>query len=150
MKKFTPFLILIFTGVACTAPTNDATEELSQSLKIFNEAFAAADTATLASMITEEYSHMNGTSGPYSRDEWLGYVAGQRQKLIDGQLTIEAYEMDDISITFYERSAVVTGQVSTTGAEGGSRFDKRFMVTHLWVLEDGRWKRAGFHDGRIQ
>ncbi len=150
MKRFTPFLILLFTGIACTAPTNDAAEGLSQTLKVFNEAFAAADTATLASMITEEYSHVNGTSRPYSRREWLGYVAGQRQKLNDGQLTIETYEMDNISITFYEGSAVVTGQVSTSGVEGGIRFEKRFRVTHLWVLEGGRWKRAGFHDGRIE
>jgi len=140
---------LILGFVACRTPGNKE-ESLSLALDQFNKAFAAGDSATLATMITEDYRHVNGNSRPYLRGEWLGYVADQGRKIVSGQLIVEDYRMDGVSVEMYGETAVVMGVVTNTGSEGGESFLKQFRVTHVWVLEAGQWKRVAFHDGRIE
>ena len=71
-------------------------------------------------------------------------------KIDKGELAMDNYGMTDITITFYDQTALVNGVVFSKGTETGVPFDKKFRVTHLWVLEKGQWKRAAFHDGVIE
>ncbi len=125
------------------------TEELITTIYDFNLAFAAADVSQLEKLLTDKYLHTNGSSSPYTKEVWLKYVKSRKEKIDAGSLAVQDYGMSDIQMTFYGETALVNGMVYSKGTEQSIVFDKKFRVTHLWVLEDNQWKRAGFHDGII-
>ena len=140
--------ILIFGVLDGFGQQNPA--ELFTSIKSFNEAFSNADTATLSTLITKKYVHSNGSSGPYDRNQWLAYVQSRKAKMDQGNLEIQSYEMKDLRIMDYEKSAIVSATVEVKQIEDGLSSTKIFLVTHLWVQENQKWKRAAFHDGKIE
>jgi len=135
---------------SCSERTVKPTEaSLLEAIDVFNKAFAEADTTTLSKMLTENYLHTNSASGPWKKPGWLSYVAGQKKKLDNGVLTIEEYSMSNIEYQLYGNAAVLSAVVKNVGREDTLSFSKSFKVTHLWVYENDTWKRAAFHDGKI-
>lgn len=151
------FLMIIYMayhpGMAQDSPTDQEVEEktvsLLRSIENFNLYFEKADAEKLNEMLTERYMHTNGSSKPYTKEIWLNYIRSRKTKLEASELVMNDYGMKDISISFYDQVALVNGVVYSKGMEKDEPFDKKFRVTHLWVLESGQWKRAGFHDGII-
>lgn len=159
MKIFS-YIFLLLAVAACQVEqrqeqipeksVEQKSEELLNAIYDFNLAFAAADATKLEDLLTEQYAHTNGSSAPYSKEVWLNYIKGRKTKIDSGVLVIDDYGMNDIKMTFYDKTALVNGVVYSRGSENEATFDKQFRVTHLWVYEDDRWKRAGFHDGVIK
>ncbi|MBV6644818.1 MAG: nuclear transport factor 2 family protein [Cyclobacteriaceae bacterium] len=141
------YLAIIFL---ISIQTSTEKEKLLNRLESFNEAFISADAEKLASMITADYMHSNGSSGPYNKKQWLNYVKSRRAKLDAGTLTVSKYEMQDIQVILYGAAATISGKVVTEGLENGKSYSKIFLVTHTWVLQDGYWHRAAFHDGKLK
>lgn len=125
-------------------------ESLMAALEEFNTAFKTGDTQTLRSMITEDYLHTNGSSKAIDGTTWVGYLEGRSQQISEGNLEVTAYGMDDIEVVFYGHTAIVTGKVTVANKKLEQREESQYRVTHIWVNELGKWKRAGFHDGKIQ
>jgi len=148
--KLYHILLLVGFAFSCSqSPSKPNEAGLIEAVDVFNKAFAEVDTATLSQMLTEGYLHTNSTSGPWKKPGWLSYVAGQRKKLDDGTLTIAEYSMSDMEYQFYGNSAVLSAVVKNVGQEDTLSFSKTFKVTHLWVYQDDTWKRAAFHDGKM-
>lgn len=126
------------------------TEELLTTLYNFNLAFAESNASLLEPLLTDQYTHTNGSSAPYTKEVWLNYIKSRKEKIEEGTLIVDDYGMTDIQMTFYDKSALVNGIVYSKGTEKGVPFDKQFRVTHLWVMESNQWKRAAFHDGVIE
>ncbi len=124
-------------------------EALPQALDQFNEAFAEGDPEVLGMFITEDYVHTNGTSKAIGRAAWLGYLARRYDDLQAGRLEILSYEMDEVEIVDLGETAIVTGRVRVSSRTEAGVQNNTYRVTHLWVKDAGRWKRAGFHDGKI-
>lgn len=126
------------------------TEELINTLNDFNLAFAGANASQLEQLLTDQYTHTNGSSAPYTKKVWLNYIKSRKEKIEAGTLIVDDYGMTDIQMSFYDHCALVNGIVYSKGSEKGIPFDKQFRVTHLWVMESDQWKRAAFHDGVIE
>ena len=58
--------------------------------------------------------------------------------------------MDEVDVQFYGDMAIVTGRVSASTRINDEVRNSAYRVSHVWVLEGEDWKRAGFHDGRIE
>ncbi len=123
---------------------------LLKAINDFNLYFEKADADRLDAMLAENYMHTNGSSKPYTKEVWLNYIRSRKGKLESKALVMDNYGMKDIAINFYDNTALVNGVVYSKGKENGEAFNKKFRVTHLWVLESGQWKRAAFHDGVIE
>ena len=125
-------------------------QELIQTVAEFNEAFKRGDEALIESFIAKNYLHSNGTSAAINRKTWLNYIGRREQQLKNGELVIQHYQMTDQKVLVYDDFGIVTGKVSVTGINKNGDFNNVYRVTNVWVKEKGKWKRTGFHDGKIQ
>lgn len=123
---------------------------LENALAQFNQAFRDGDTATLSSLISENYRHTNGNAKVIGRDEWLRYLRKREENIKSGRLKVIDYRMEEIDIQYYGDLALVTGKVMVTVQEQDRLQENSYRVTHLWVHQNGTWKRGGFHDTKIK
>lgn len=151
MLKRSVFLLVIITLTACSKNDNNAQrEKLEEALRVFNTAFETVDIETLDQMITDNYVHTNGSWEAFGKETWLGYMKKRKAKTESGELLVSRYEMTDLNVEMYEKSAFVVARFITEGREGSTLFKKQIRVSNLWVIEGGKWKRAGFHDTLIE
>jgi hypothetical protein len=137
-------------GQSNTLSEGNETRRLKERIETFNQAFANCDIRLLESMITDKYIHTNGSSKAISRDKWMDYLAKRRLSIDSGHLRVISYRMDDRDISLYDGSAIVTGRIVIKFLENDQEYHREIRVTNLWVQEAGEWKRAGFHDSRIE
>ncbi|SHG95551.1 nuclear transport factor 2 family protein [Flagellimonas flava] len=151
---FFVFLILCLTPCvsqqSITETREAAKDELLTSIHKFNRAFQNGDVAILESMITSNYVHSNGSSKSFGKEAWVGYLKKRSSKINNGNLEVLQYEMDELELVLHGTSAIVTGRVKVSQKSEGEIVTNSYRVTHLWVRESGKWKRAGFHDGKIK
>ncbi len=147
------FIFLSFS-IACDNQSQQLTEaqknELILAIDTFNTAFADGKLSVLESMITDNYKHTNGTSKVIGKEQWLNYLKKRNQEIETGILTINSYDMDQLNIEFHNAAAIVTARVVAAATKNGEYSKSEYRVTNIWVYEEEAWKRAGFHDGKIQ
>lgn len=125
-------------------------DELLKTISKFNKAFQNGNVSILESMITENYLHTNGNSKSIGKKNWLNYLSKRENEINSGNLDVIQYEMDEIKIEFYNNMAIVTGKVAVSNKKKEEIQKNEYRITNVWVNEDGNWKRAGFHDGKIK
>ena len=151
MKKYGLFCLLTFL-VACSPSAENERDEtlaLRNSIEAFNQAFATGNLAVLDSLTTERYIHTNSSDLAFRKDNWFGYLQNRTADIKEGNLLIDEYRLEEMNIEFYKESAIVTGQIYTSGTRNGEQFENKIRVSNFWVKEGEVWKRAGFHDSRI-
>ena len=151
MKPLLSFLIIIVLTSCSTYTTEKSPnrDDLYRALDSFNLAFEKGDISQLASMITDNYVHTNGSWRSFGKEKWLGYMRDRKAKIEQGDLIIHSYSTQEVDVQWYGQSAIVTAKITSSGIEDGLAFSKEFRVTNIWVYEGQRWKRAGFHDTPI-
>jgi len=135
-----------------TSPSmqSNSTTEVRNAVSAFGRAFAAADVATLQTLLAQDYVHVNGRSGSVlDRDEWLSWITSRRAELETGQLVIETYSVEDVKVEVYGDVSVVTGVVHSTGQRNGESFDSGIRFTNGWIKSGDAWRRAVFHDSPL-
>ncbi len=146
--------LLLLAGLnSCEQPAAEATlsdESLRVAIATFNEAFARGDAEEIAGLITQDYRHTNGTSTAIDRETWLNYIRQREETISSGELAVNDYGLTELGISRHGEMAIVTGKVSVVQTREGERSEQAYRITNIWVVEDGKWKRAGFHDGKIQ
>lgn len=147
-------LVFILFSTACgnkpQKHSEEQKEELITAIDRFNEAFANSEISVLESMITNNYSHTNGTYEAIDKEKWFEYLKKRSKEIEAGILTINSYEMNQLKIEFHDNTAITTAKVITSITKNGELSKNEYRVTNIWVYENGAWKRAGFHDGKIQ
>lgn len=58
--------------------------------------------------------------------------------------------MRDIDIVQYDDLAIVTAKIVISIVKSGRDHENEYRTTNVWIKEEGDWKRAGFHDGKIK
>lgn len=125
-------------------------EALIARLDEFNQAFKEGNVEQLAAMITHNYQHTHGNSQAFGKESWLNYLRQRQKDMEEGKVQVDVYEMDQREITYYGDMAIVTARVKVQTQREGEARENEFRVTNIWVYEEGTWKRAGFHDGKIK
>lgn len=151
MKKIT-CLIYLFCLLSCKTEVSMESniESLNQAISDFNLAFEKVDIAKLNQMTTDQYAHVNGSNSAITKEAWITYLKKRKGQLENGALEIATYQFKDKQLALYDNSAFVTGIIEMDGILDGERFSRRIRVSHFWIMEDKQWKRAGFHDVKIQ
>ncbi|SNS42187.1 protein of unknown function [Ekhidna lutea] len=147
-KLLTIFIVSAF--LSCTNQQAPSEESLRTAIDQFNQAYKIGDDEKLSSMITENYVHTNSSWKSFGKEKWIGYMEDRSKKLNNGNLTVESYEMNELSIEMYDDAAIATALISTTGVEDGVQFNKKFRVSNFWIFDGSRWLRAGFHDTPVE
>ena len=154
-------LKIIFLAGLCFALTNctpiekgdqkhtNQEEELYTAIDKFNLAFETGDIVTLDSMVTENYQHTNGNSKAISKGAWFNYLNKRKADIENGKLKVIAYTMDEKKVEFFGNTALLTARISVKSERDGELQENQYRITNFWIKESGKWKRAGFHDGKI-
>ncbi|WP_299220550.1 nuclear transport factor 2 family protein [uncultured Aquimarina sp.] len=158
MRFFKVILAVIIALNLSSCKDDDATnnelekskQELLKTISEFNKAFRNGNVSVLESMITENYLHTNGNSKSIGKKSWLNYLSKRENEINSGNLDVIRYEMDEIKIEFYRNMAIVTGKVAVSNKKKEEIQKNEYRITNVWVNEDGNWKRAAFHDGKIK
>jgi len=128
-------------------PAAEAEVELRDAVTRFGRAFREARVATLDSLLTDDYVHVDGGSASVlDRTSWLEWVGSRRARIVSGELRYDGYRVGDLRIHLHGEAAVVTGVVHARGRDGEEPFASVVRVTNLWVRQEGLWRRAAFHD----
>ncbi len=125
-------------------------QNLLAAIEKFNTAFAEGNLVLLDSMTTENYLHTNGSSKVINKTNWFNYLEKRSKDLEAGTIKIIDYQLEDTAIEHYENMAIVTGKVIVKTKDSSGIMKNQYRITNFWVLEEDRWKRAGFHDGKIE
>lgn len=142
-------LAVVVTGAAVAQDINQE-NEVRAAVERFGQAYRDADVDTLKALLTRDYVHVNGNSGSrIDREQWLAWVASQRDLLDEGELLVEAYQVYDVQVDLYGSTAIVTGSVRSNGIRSGEAFSVNVRFTNVWIKQDGVWRRAAFHDSPI-
>ena len=123
--------------------------EFLQTVERFNLAFAKGNVAELDQMIAQEYLHTNGSSKPIGKDAWMNYVKSRSKKIQSGELIVHHYSMDEVEYQIDGNYAILSARINYVSEESGVKTEKQLRVTHVWIKEDGKWKRKAFQDCRI-
>ena len=148
-------LLVIIVFQSCKTETghklNSSEEEtiLLKRVEEFNLAFKECDIEQLETLITENYLHTNGNSRSIKRNTWLGYLEKRKLEINNGNLVVNTYDMKEVEIEIYDEMAIVTGRIITSNTKSGENQENEYRITNIWVKEERNWKRAGFHDGKI-
>ena len=154
-KSILALCVLILLSYSCanqhnlSKSTNISEQELMAAINRFNTAFKEADIATLENMITDDYIHTNGASSPIGKESWLAYLRERKQDIETGEFKLLKYVMSEKQAVFHGHTAIVTAKISVVHEKDKILSLQAYRVTNIWVYQDGAWKRAGFHDGKI-
>ncbi|MEO9803236.1 MAG: nuclear transport factor 2 family protein [Reichenbachiella sp.] len=152
MKTTIYHLALLLVGVACTVEvsTESDSSQLNQTIDEFNKAFEMCDIQTLDRLTTEPYVHSNGNNPAITKKEWMAYLKKRKAQLDGGQLKVTKYALSEKKVTLHDQSAIVTGLIEMAGMLDSLSFSRKIRVSNFWIKENNQWKRAGFHDTRME
>lgn len=61
-----------------------------------------------------------------------------------------AYEVDDMNVRLYDKTAVVTGRMTTKRLVNGQTMISQSRFTDVFVWREGRWQIVAGHSSRIR
>ena len=61
-----------------------------------------------------------------------------------------AYDVDDMNVRLYDKTAVVTGRVTTKRLVKGQTMTSQSRFTDVFVWREGRWQIVAGHSSRIR
>ena len=120
--------------------------ELDAAIHAFGEAWARGDSAALASMLSQSYTHNDATGEHLKRDAWLEYAAKRA-----GRGTRITFR--NVETRIFGDLAVVTGFNDMSGGgvlNAGDNRDLSIAFTQIWRRENGRWLREAFQATPVQ
>jgi len=155
MKMFTLCFLIVLSNlmISCMNTTPDPVDQEKQLLATvheFNQAFKEGNIEKLEAMITDDYHHTNGNSKPISKEDWIGYLTKRSVQIANGDVKVNAYQMEETDIKFHDNTAILTAKITVSTSKADTTQQNQYRVTNIWVCQDGIWKRAGFHDGKIE
>lgn len=147
-----PLIIIISLSLFyCADEKSEITpEKLSEAIRKFNKAFQDGNNEVLESMVTENYLHTNGNSKSIGKKDWFNYLTKREKEIKSGSLEVLEYKLDEMKMEFSGNLAIVTGKISVTIKKKEGIQKNEYRITNIWISESGKWKRAGFHDGKIK
>ena len=149
----TVVVAIYLTNCTDKQTTNKESEIAKENLLIaiakFNKAFQEGNVVVLESMITENYLHTNGNSKSINKKDWINYLRNREREIKTGNLEVIMHKIDEMEIEIYGDMAIVTGKITVSSKKKEEIQKNEYRITNVWINETGDWKRAGFHDGKI-
>lgn len=103
----------------------------------------------------------NGESGPFEEsltEDTINYSGGELtigkagviEDIAGGTCEVESYSLDEIRVAYpAEGTAMLTYTASQAGVCDGQAIPSRVFATSLYVMQDGSWKAAYYHETPI-
>ena len=144
-------LCLLTTVLSACAPQPIATSPVTLSASAEQEVLALSrakwlwmadrNVDSLTALFHDEavFVHMGGTM---SREQELGVIQS-------GGIHYKQADIHESSVRFVGSTAIVLNRITLLAVVGGNEVTNPFMVTEVYVPEDGRWKLGSLSFTRL-
>lgn len=145
--------VVLAAGIPLFAATNSPEtnadshlQEVEQKVRAVEQAWATAvkerNIEALLQIEAEEYQFTGPGGEVWTRSRSL-------EAIKSGDLAIDAFELSDVRVRIYGRTAVVTMQVVWTGRFRGTDISGPQRMTDVFVERDGRWQCVASQSTRV-
>jgi len=134
------FLLTIgLAGCAAAQKVDHAQESKLLVLEhLWNEAQVNRDAPVLDALVGDRFTNT----------EYDGEVSNKKKFLAeikDPQFKPASMNVDGLKVTFYQDTAIVTGDYHAKGSYMGKPYDHSGRFTDTWVFENGKWVCVASH-----
>jgi ketosteroid isomerase-like protein len=123
-----------------------AREDLIQLERDIGKANVNRDHAFFERVEADEFIFTDSGGGITTKREDVESVKGPANP--DSKLL--SYEVDDLKVMLYDKTAVVTGRSTLKGVNKGQEWTSQSRFTDVFVWRDGRWQIVAGHSSRIR
>ncbi len=135
--------------VACAAcatppsrPKGDEMAALRRQADAWDRAIVTRDRAAIEANVAPDFRNIDGRGDVSDR---AAFLAG----LLDPDLQIDPYTVEDFDCRLYGDVALLTGRTRMTGRYKGEAFRSHYRYTDVYVKRDGAWKVVSVQISRI-
>lgn len=135
MKKTIPFAFILFISIQCCSAQQSNTHAEQKIINLSKQKWqwmADKNADTLAHLFHEKsmFVHMGGSWG---KDRELEVIKS-------GGIHYKKAEVYSVSINIIGNTAILLNDIDLLAVVGGNEVINPFMVTEVYVNEDGNWK----------
>lgn len=134
------------TGKKESGKEERAREALMQLERDIGKANVERDYAFFERIEAEEFIFTDSGGGITTRKEDLAGVKAPANP--DSRLL--AYDVDEMKVMLYDKTAVVTGRSTLKGINKGQEWTSQSRFTDVFVWRDNRWQLVAGHSSRIR
>ena len=120
--------------------------DLMQLERDIGKANIASDYAFFDRVEAEEFIFTDAGGGITTKKQDL---EGLKQPA-NPDVKLVAYDVDEMNVLLYDKTAVVTGRVTTKRMVKGTEAVSRSRFTDVFVWRQGRWQLVAGHSSRIR
>ena len=155
MKRITIIALLVLastlyafgqTGKDETSKADRTKSDLMQIERDIGKANINNDYAFFDRVEAEEFLFTDANGGTTTKKQDL---EGLKQPP-NPDVKLVAYDVDEMNVLLYDKTAVVTGRVTTKRIVKGAEVVGRTRFTDVFVSRDGRWQLVAGHSSRIR
>jgi ketosteroid isomerase-like protein len=117
---------------------DDPNEEIAAFLAAWSAAERNADTAFLDDHLTDDFVGVGPLGFALSKADW-------RARHETGDLTYDAFDVDEIQPRVYCDTAVVVTRHTAIGADGDDPIPEAVRATLVLLRDEGDWRLASVH-----
>jgi len=112
--------------------------DIDQFLDRWTTAERDADTATLATLLTDDFVGVGPLGFTLPKPAWVG-------RHQSGDLTYESFELDEVQTRRHGDAVLITARHNAKGAYRGQPTPEAVRATIALVRDAGDWQIAGIH-----
>lgn len=133
--------------VACASapratPTSDATAELTARSAAWDTAIVRKDRAAIEANMAEDFRQIDGGGNLETKRSFVDGV-------VDPELTIEPYTVEDFEIRRYGDVALLSGRTKMHGTYREAPFTSHYRYIDIYVLADAGWRVVSVQISKI-
>jgi ketosteroid isomerase-like protein len=113
-------------------------EEITEFLTAWTAAERNADTAFIDEHLTDDFVGVGPLGFTLTKADW-------RARHETGDLTYDAFDVDEVQARVYGDTAVVIARHQAVGAYRGNPIPQTVRATLVLVHDEGAWRLAGIH-----
>lgn len=127
-------LLLLAGGNAC-APAGERSADavLKAQADAWDAAIVRKDSVAIVANMADDFRQIDGRGNVESK---ASFVAG----LLDPDLEIQPYTIEDFDIRYYGDVALLSGRTHMTGRYQGEEFRSHYRYIDVYARRGGRWK----------
>jgi ketosteroid isomerase-like protein len=122
----------VAAGAFAAGPSPDVAT-LTKLSDDWDKAIVRKDEQAIAANMAEDFRQIDGNGNLETKQS---FVAG----ILDPQLTIDPYTVEDFEVRLYGDTALLSGRTRMTGKYGGQPFTSNYRYIDVYVRRGGVWK----------
>ena len=141
MLIFATTLLLVTISLA-----PDPKEELILLEQRLTDALVRSDVRTIGGLWADDLVFVGTNGKQFSKAERL---SGMARPSTSSEATVSSAKNDEVKVRLYGQTAIVTLDSTWVTRTGNREFSNRYMTTHVWIKQRGRWRLVSAHVSNV-